>query len=143
MNCFFYDRNIPGLAATTDQAIVSERPLSVSKNDTFRHILAYMPPYPEIGLKESIKKSITWVQQMKRDWSPSAFAFKFEEMLFSLLKKGSQKKMNKEFFEIPILKKNFIEKLKRKYRKYKRFINLEKIKYAFKTRKKKIDEEPI
>ena len=59
LNCFLYDRNLPGLSATTDQAIVSGRPLSVSENETFRHILTYIGPYPKISLKESIGKSIS------------------------------------------------------------------------------------
>ena len=54
LNCFLYDRNMPGLAATTDQAIISKRPLSVSDNDTFRHITSYLPPYPKMSLKDSI-----------------------------------------------------------------------------------------
>src|SRR6185503_19426138 len=74
LNCFLYDRNLPGLAATTDQAIVSGRPLSVSENDTFRHILAYIPPYPRLSLKESIENSIPMVKQMQYDWSPATFA---------------------------------------------------------------------
>ena len=47
LNCFLYDRDLPGLAATTDQCIVSGRPLAVSDNETFRHILQYIKPYPE------------------------------------------------------------------------------------------------
>src|ERR1035441_9914843 len=34
LNCFLYHRNMPGLAATTDQAVSSGRPLAVSSNHT-------------------------------------------------------------------------------------------------------------
>ena len=68
LNCFLYDRNMPGLSATTDQAIVSEKPLAISENETFRHILEYLQPYPVFSLKDSIAKSAGIVKQMKEDW---------------------------------------------------------------------------
>jgi len=81
LNCFLYDRNMPGLAATTDQAILSMRPLSVSQNDAFRHILQYVHPYPEWSLRDSIAKSVTGVAEMKADWAPDKFAERFECVL--------------------------------------------------------------
>ncbi len=47
INCFLYDRNMPGLAATTDQAISSGRPLSISKNSTFCSRIYYSHKFPE------------------------------------------------------------------------------------------------
>jgi len=84
LNCFLYDRNQPGLSATTDQAISSGRPLAVSANETFRHIHKYLTPYPKKSLKESIASSVTEVKQMQEDWSQSAFAREFEKMLEGL-----------------------------------------------------------
>ena len=81
LNCFFYDRNQPGLAATTDQAITSERPLLVSANDTFRHIHKYIKPYPYLSLREAIGSSKAGVLKMKEDWHPRKFAEKFEQVL--------------------------------------------------------------
>ena len=81
LNCFFYDRNQPGLAATTDQAITSERPLLVSANETFRHIHKYIKPYPYQSLKEAIKFSRAAVLKMKEDWHPRRFAERFETVL--------------------------------------------------------------
>lgn len=81
LNCFLYDRNMPGLSATTDQAIISGRPLSVSDNDTFRHITAYFPPYPKWSLKDSIQKSQPLIKQIQKDWSPENFIKKFEAIL--------------------------------------------------------------
>jgi hypothetical protein len=80
INVFLYDRNQPGLSATTDQAIVSERPLWVSKNPTFRHVLFYMNPYPQT-ITEAINTTLPMVKQMKKDWSPKEFAMKFETIL--------------------------------------------------------------
>lgn len=81
LNCFLYTRNMPGLAATTDQAVLAMRPLAVSQNETFRHITHYIQPYPKWSLRESIEKSMAGIVQMKRDWSPIKFAERFEQML--------------------------------------------------------------
>jgi hypothetical protein len=90
LNCFLYNRNQPGLSATTDQAISAGRPLAVSANETFRHIHAYMNPYPVRSLKESIALSKSEVFQMQQDWKPIKFALRFEKLLedFSLLPKA-------------------------------------------------------
>jgi hypothetical protein len=81
LNCFLYDRNLPGLSATTDQAISSGRPLAVSDNKTFRHITQYIKPYPHRNLKESIALSQAEILQIQKDWAPATFARKFEQVL--------------------------------------------------------------
>lgn len=81
LNCFLYDRHMPGLAATTDQAIVSGRPLSVSDNDTFRHITVYLPPYPAFSLKDSLEKSPEIILKIHEDWCPQKFAARFGKIL--------------------------------------------------------------
>lgn len=90
LNCFLYDRKMAGLAATTDQAITSERPLAISDNPTFRHILTYLKPYPTISLKDAISKSVRVVKQIKKDWSKQSFLDLFEEMLRRLPLKREQ-----------------------------------------------------
>ena len=84
LNCFLYDRNVPGLSATTDQAITSGRPLAVSANSTFRHIIDYVTPYPLRSLRESIDSSVAEVQRMQHDWAPAQFTAKFEQVLDDL-----------------------------------------------------------
>lgn len=81
INCFLYDRDMPGLAATTDQAIASGRPLLVSRNDTFRHILKFIEPYPEQNLREAIKNTEPEVAEMIEAWSPTMFRERFEHVL--------------------------------------------------------------
>lgn len=90
LNCFLYNRNQPGLSATTDQAISSGRPLAVSANETFRHICRYIEPYPIRSLKESIAFSRAEVLQMQKDWAPVNFAERFEDVLrdFGLFEKS-------------------------------------------------------
>ncbi len=143
LNCFLYDRNIPGLAATTDQAIVSGRPLSVSKNDTFRHIISYIQPYPYSSLKDSINKSIPFVKQMQQDWSPAKFALKFESMLANLLSRNTFSGNNLGTFELPILKSTFSSIIAKRFRKYKRFLNIKKLKQVVVKRRKLKNEELI
>lgn len=89
LNCFLYDRNMPGLAATTDQAITSERPLAVSDNSTFRHITKYIKPYPFISLKESIAQTEETVKKIKMDWAAESFTSLFEAMVQKLSTKAS------------------------------------------------------
>jgi len=81
LNVFLYDRAMVGLAATTDQAISSGRPLAVSANDTFRHIHSFLTPYPFRTLKQSIACSQPEVACMQRAWSQAGFARTFEKML--------------------------------------------------------------
>jgi hypothetical protein len=81
LNCFLYSRKQAGLAATTDQAISSGRPLAVSDNDTFRHITAYIKAYPFRTLKESIEVSQPEVLRLQKEWTPRHFAARFEQVL--------------------------------------------------------------
>jgi hypothetical protein len=81
LNCFLYNRNMPGLSATTDQAISSGRPLAVSTNETFRHIHSYIKPYPLRTLKESIILSQAEVLRIQKDWAPENFTKRFEQVL--------------------------------------------------------------
>ncbi|HRH44917.1 MAG TPA: FkbM family methyltransferase [Pyrinomonadaceae bacterium] len=83
LNCFLYDRNMPGLAATTDQAISSGRPLITSKNNTFRHLQKYIKPFPYQSLKDAIKNTEIIVKQIQKDWSAKIFREKFEDVLNS------------------------------------------------------------
>ena len=84
LNAFLYDRAMTGLAATTDQAISSGRPLAVSANETFRHVHSYLAPYPFRSLAESIERSAPEVAAMRQAWSPASFARTFEQMLEDL-----------------------------------------------------------
>lgn len=130
INCFFYDRNQPGLSATTDQAITSGRPLLISDNPTFRHIHKYIKPYPEWSIKEAIVKTPSIIKQIQKDWSQEAFAATFDDMISKLendiknahAKIELKKKVNVEpklcqyafylFNLIPFIKVKFFDKKK-------------------------------
>ncbi len=90
LNCFLYNRNQPGLSATTDQAISSGRPLSVSNNPTFRHIHQYIKPYPYQSLQESIELSKPQVLKIQNEWNPLNFAKQFEKVLEENLNRNYQ-----------------------------------------------------
>jgi hypothetical protein len=83
INVFLYNRDQPGLCATTDQAIIADRPLLVSQNDTFRHILQYLHPYPQT-IKEAIDTTLPAVRQMQKDWNAIQFAKKFENIVLGV-----------------------------------------------------------
>lgn len=120
LNCFLYDRNIPGLSATTDQAIVSERPLAVSDNDTFRHINSYLKPYPAWSLRDSISKSIPVVKAMKQDWSAENFVKKFELLLEENDLVINRNTNSEPVFILPVKKKTIIDTVEKRIKKYKR-----------------------
>ena len=82
LNVFLYNRRVGnGLSATTDQAIASGRPLSVSTNPTFRHIHSYIKPYPYLSLKAAIETTMPVVRKMQEEWSPRSFVLIFENLL--------------------------------------------------------------
>lgn len=83
LNCFMYTRQQTGLSATTDQAVVSGRPLLTLANDTFRHIHRYIRPYPETGLREALTSTAQGVARLQQDWSRENFRCSFQEMLAS------------------------------------------------------------
>jgi hypothetical protein len=87
INCFFYNRqhiSSAGLAAVTDQAISSGRPLLITGDNTFRHIHKYINYFPNISIKEAIEQTQQGVLQMKSDWSSANFLLKFENILLNI-----------------------------------------------------------
>jgi len=84
INCFFYFREHiykAGLAAVTDQAIMAERPILITKDITFRHLHKYIDYYPNINISEAIIKTQEGVKKMKDNWSENNFLKKFENIL--------------------------------------------------------------
>ena len=105
INCFFYERDSiydAGLWATTDQAIISERPLLVTGDKTFRHIHKYIDYYPNIKIKEAISKTTEGVKQMKNDWSSKNFCKKFESILSKYIDTTYKDKAYKDKFKSAI-----------------------------------------
>jgi FkbM family methyltransferase len=116
LNCFLYDRNQPGLAATTDQAITSGRPLITSKNNTFRHILKFIKPFPYQSLKEAIEHTQKDVEEIQKAWSPEKFRERFEEVLDNFHFETDRKKDSKtvELTVVPSKDSTFLDKLRNK-----------------------------
>lgn len=120
LNCFLYDRNMPGLSATTDQAIVAERPLAVSDNDTFRHITSYIKPYPSWSLQDSITKSILLVKQMKEEWSAENFVKKYEILLQQNDHLINRSRNHDGIFILPVKTPSVMDMLEKRIKKYTR-----------------------
>ena len=81
INVFPYYRNLSGLAAVTDQAISSGRPIAITECPTFRHMHKYISHYPEQSYLELIESTPPGIKQMQKDWSPNKFREKFKELL--------------------------------------------------------------
>mgnify|MGYP003338676948 FL=1 len=82
INVFLYQRHILGIAAAPDQAVASGRPIAVSNNPTFRHILQYQKPYPELSLREAIENGVETVRKLQDDWSVDSCHERLVEIIF-------------------------------------------------------------
>lgn len=85
LNCFIYYRAGivgSGLSAVVDQAISAKRPILFSADPPFRHVHAYMQPYPIVGVKYAIEHHMKIVQQLAIEWDPQVFRMKFLSILF-------------------------------------------------------------
>ncbi|MEO6218910.1 MAG: hypothetical protein ABIO81_00675, partial [Ginsengibacter sp.] len=96
-----------------------------------------------ISLKDSINKSVRWIKQMQYDWSPANFILKFEDMLANLLSRHTFNEISVGTFELPILRNTFSNAIEKRFRKYKRFFKLQKLKQVVFKRRKLNDEELI
>ena len=81
LNIFPYYRSMPGLSATTDQAIVSGRGLAVTSCSTFRHIRKYISYYPKHDYLKLSESTLPGIKQMQLDWSNENFVQRFLELL--------------------------------------------------------------
>jgi FkbM family methyltransferase len=129
LNCFLYDRNQPGLAATTDQAITSGRPIITSKNNTFRHIQKFIKPFPYQSLKEAIKNTEAIVKEMQMAWSPEEFKKRFEKVIGNIRFDKAPKKNagTVELTVLPPRRVTFLDKLRDKVAIRTRLMNLSRM----------------
>lgn len=87
INCFFYFREhvLPqGLAAVTDQAVASGKPLLITNDKTFRHLHPYVPVYPNISIKEAIEQTPSGIKRMCEDWKAENFIKACEKGIYSV-----------------------------------------------------------
>ena len=81
LNIFPYYRDLPGLSAVTDQAVVAGRGMAITDCNTFRHLAKYISYYPKETYIQLSESTIPGVKQMQIDWSNDRFIAKFEELL--------------------------------------------------------------
>jgi hypothetical protein len=86
LNVFPYYRDLPGLSAVTDQAIVAGRGIAITNCNTFRHMHKYISFYPEQSYIELSKSTLDGVKQMSIDWSNENFVTRFKELLSERMK---------------------------------------------------------
>ena len=81
LNVFPYYRDLPGLSAVTDQAVVAGRGIAITDCDTFRHMRKYISYYPEQNYLQLSESTLPGVKQMQLDWSNDKFLSKFNLLL--------------------------------------------------------------
>jgi hypothetical protein len=74
--CFHYTRDVPGLAAVSDQAISAGTPMSVC-GSAFRHVLRYQRPWPDLSIRGSLEVGRAALDAMRRAWAPELFRAAF------------------------------------------------------------------
>jgi len=116
INIFLYERDQPGLSATTDQAIASGKPLLVSDNSTFRHIHQFLRPYPFWTIKKTLTDSIPAMQKMQLAWNEEEFNKKFKKIL------EDNKEQIQKKYDIVLKRKKTENKIKK--RKLRKLISL-------------------
>jgi hypothetical protein len=78
---FPYYRDLPGLSAVTDQAVVAGRGMAITNCNTFRHLHKYIGYYPKETYLQLTETTVPGVKQMQEDWSNDNFVLKFKELL--------------------------------------------------------------
>jgi hypothetical protein len=81
INSFPYYRDLPGIAAVTDQAISAGRAIAITDCVAFRHMRKYISTYPTQSYLELIESTPPGIKQMQKDWSPENFRTQFNQML--------------------------------------------------------------
>ena len=81
LNIFPYHREVPGLSAVTDQAIVANRGIAITDCNTFRHMRPYINYYPEEDFLSLTESTLPGIRQMQIDWSNENFVLRFRELL--------------------------------------------------------------
>ncbi len=81
LNVFPYYRDLPGLSAVTDQAIVAGRGMAITECNTFRHLAKYISYYPKETYLQLSESTLPGIKQMQDDWSNDKFIDKFGELL--------------------------------------------------------------
>lgn len=73
INIFLYERQQPGLSATTDQAVASGAALLVGDNPTFRHLHGYVGAYPTVTIREAVCSGADAIARLQADWNGATF----------------------------------------------------------------------
>lgn len=93
INVFLYeDRGLPrGLSSATDLALASGRPIAVSPNEMFRHVLDAVPSISvaDRSLKEIIASGVAPLERFYREWSGEMLCWEYERICNDVLSRTS------------------------------------------------------
>ncbi|QQG52628.1 MAG: hypothetical protein HY931_00120 [Candidatus Falkowbacteria bacterium] len=94
INVFLYkDTGVRGISSVTDYALAVNRPIAISKNSMFRHILNLNPSIciEDNSLKTIIENGAAVLREAKENWSEENLIWDYERIIDSVLKIKSQK----------------------------------------------------
>lgn len=81
LNAFFYYRDEPGIAAATDEALLSGSPICVTDNKHFRHLFDFIEPFPKWSLSDCILKSQKGIEMMSNLYNKENYISKFKSII--------------------------------------------------------------
>jgi len=85
LNIFPYYRDLPGLSAVTDQAIVAGRGIAITDCNTFRHMHKYISYFPKESYLELTESTLPGIKKMQEDWSNDKFVAAFNNLLSEMI----------------------------------------------------------
>jgi SAM-dependent methyltransferase len=134
INIFLYkDTGARGISSVTDYALAVKRPIAVSKNSMFRHVLNFKPSVcvEDNPLKTIIENGVSPLNQTRENWSEENLIWEYERIMDSILKIKSQK---------PTAKTSLKTKIKFKIKKT---LSLPNIEHTWLINSEKVDEDDL
>lgn len=120
INVFLYEDSGPrGISSTIDYAMAVDRPIAISDNSMFRHILDTCPSIcvNNNSLKKILENGSQVLDKKRNDWSEENMIWEYERIISSILKikkhkkKGIQalKQKIKKILSIPVIDNTWVK----------------------------------
>lgn len=124
INVFLYENTeARGISSTIEYAMAVDRPIAISQDQMFRHILDIKPSIciKNNSLKQIIKNGVEVLKKRKEEWSEENMIWEYERIISTILQKNNNYKIKKisikekikrkikRLLSIPIIDQTWIE----------------------------------